>query len=193
MWTIGVPLARPGDLRGVRGTVEQTTRSSVPDSELDFAAIWQSTLGTLTDAGLTAQQKAFLRLARFVGLIDSTALLAVPNDYTKEILEQRLLAQVTDALGSELHREVRLAVTVDPALAGNDSEAAVEGAGGASSDDSAPTPDPAVEGQRDEQVDELGDRSEHSWHDSVGKNGSAARARGPVEPSRLNHAKNLRV
>ena len=158
----------------------------MPDSELDFAAIWQSTLGTLTDAGLTAQQKAFLRLARFVGLIDSTALLAVPNDYTKEILEQRLLAQVTDALGSELHREVRLAVTVDPALAGNDSEAAVEGAGGASSDDSAPTPDPAVEGQRDEQVDELGDRSEHSWHDSAGKNGSTARARGPVEPSRLN-------
>ena len=158
----------------------------MPDSELDFAAIWQSTLATLTDAGLTAQQKAFLRLARFVGLIDSTALLAVPNDYTKEILEQRLLAQVTDALGSKLRREVRLAVTVDPALAGNDSEAAVEGAGGASADDAAVAPDTTVDGQRGEQVDELGDRSEHSWHDSPGKNGSAARARGPVEPSRLN-------
>ncbi len=158
----------------------------MPDSELDFAAIWQATLGTLTDAGLTAQQKAFLRLARFVGLIDSTALLAVPNDYTKEILEQRLLAQVSDALGSELHREVRLAVTVDPALAGNDSEAAVEGAGGASADDSAPMSEPAVEGQLGEQVHQAADRSDHSWHDAVGKNGSATRARGPVEPSRLN-------
>ena len=161
----------------------------MPDSDLDFAAIWQSTLGTLTDAGLTAQQKAFLRLARFVGLIDSTALLAVPNEYTKEILEQRLLAQVTDALGSQLSREVRLAVTVDPGLAGNDSEAAVEGAGGASADDSAPTPERTDEGARGERVDEAGEevgRGEHARHDGVGQNGSATRARGPVEPSRLN-------
>ncbi len=89
----------------------------MPDSELDYASIWLGTLATLTDAGLPAQQKAFLRLARFVGLIDSTALLAVPNDLTKDILEQRLRAQVTDALGSQLDREIRLAVTVDPALA----------------------------------------------------------------------------
>ena len=104
------------------------------DSDLDFTAIWQGTLGTLTNGGLPAQQKAFLRLARLVGLIDSTALIAVPNELTKDVLEQRLRAQVTDALGAQLDRQVRLAVTVDPALAGNDSEAAVEGAGGASAD-----------------------------------------------------------
>ena len=104
----------------------------MPDADLDFASIWARTLTTLTDGGLPAQQKAFLRLARLVGLIDSTALLAVPNDYTKDILEQRLLAQVSDALGAQLNREVRLAITVDSSLAGDHSDAALEGAGGVS-------------------------------------------------------------
>ncbi len=85
-------------------------------TEPDLTRIWQGTVAALGDAGLTAQQRAFLRLARLVGLIDTTALIAVPNDYTKEVLEQRLSAQVIDALGSQLDHEVRLAVTVDPSL-----------------------------------------------------------------------------
>jgi len=89
-------------------------------SEPDLSRVWQGTVSTLGDAGLTAQQRAFLRLARLVGLIDNTALVAVPNDYTKDVLEQRLRAQVADALGSQLDREVRLAVTVDPSLAGEE-------------------------------------------------------------------------
>ncbi|MGN6301086.1 MAG: DnaA ATPase domain-containing protein, partial [Angustibacter sp.] len=86
-------------------------------SEPDLARIWQGTVAALGDAGLNAQQRAFLRLAKLVGLIDTTALVAVPNDYTKEVLEQRLRAQVVDALGAQLEREVLLAVTVDPSLA----------------------------------------------------------------------------
>jgi chromosomal replication initiator protein len=86
-------------------------------TEPDLARIWQSTVAALGDAGLTAQQRAFLRLAKLVGLIDATALVAVPNEYTKEVLEQRLRAQVIDALGVQLEREVLLAVTVDPSLA----------------------------------------------------------------------------
>ena len=152
----------------------------MPDSELDYASIWLGTLATLTDAGLPAQQKAFLRLARFVGLIDSTALLAVPNDLTKDILEQRLRAQVTDALGSQLDREIRLAVTVDPALAGNDSEAAREGAGGASQGEEAVpghAPAGAPAGQTPREL---------SAQPEPVQNGSSARTKGPVEPSRLN-------
>jgi chromosomal replication initiator protein len=86
-------------------------------TEPDLSKIWHATVAALGDAGLTAQQRAFLRLAKLVGLIDSTALVAVPNEYTKEVLEQRLQAQVIDALGHQLARDVRLAVTVDPSLA----------------------------------------------------------------------------
>ncbi|HEX2892374.1 MAG TPA: chromosomal replication initiator protein DnaA [Marmoricola sp.] len=86
-------------------------------SEPDLARVWQGTVAALGDAGLNAQQRAFLRLAKLVGLIDTTALVAVPNEYTKDVLEQRLRAQVVDALGAQLEREVLLAVTVDPSLA----------------------------------------------------------------------------
>jgi chromosomal replication initiator protein len=86
-------------------------------SETDFGRIWHGTLAALGDAGLSGQQHAFLRLAKLVGLLDSTALLAVPNELTKDVLEQRMRAQVTDALGAQLDREIRIAVTVDPALA----------------------------------------------------------------------------
>ena len=152
----------------------------MPESDLDLSQVWQRTLRTLTDAGLPAQQKAFLRLARLVGLIDSTALVAVPNDLTKDILEQRLRAQVTDALGTALDREIRLAVTIDPALAGNDNEAAVEGAGGASPSD-APTDDSTTD------AGEEGSTALTGPAPSTTTPAFAANtARGPVEPSQLN-------
>ncbi len=100
-------------------TLHTATRKGceMQQTEPDLSKIWHATVAALGDAGLTAQQRAFLRLAKLVGLIDSTALVAVPNEYTKEVLEQRLQAQVIDALGHQLSREVRLAVTIDQSLA----------------------------------------------------------------------------
>jgi chromosomal replication initiator protein len=83
--------------------------------EVDFVAVWNSALNTVADT-MSAQQNAFLRLARLVGLIDNTVLLAVPNDFTKNVLEERLSAPLTDALSDQLGRELHLAVTVDPSL-----------------------------------------------------------------------------
>ncbi|MFV0464178.1 MAG: chromosomal replication initiator protein DnaA [Nostocoides sp.] len=86
------------------------------DQQVDFTKIWHTTLEALDADGIPMQQRAFLGLARFVGLLDDTALLAVPNDYTKEIVETRLRVQVTETLSRQLGRGVRLAVTVDPQL-----------------------------------------------------------------------------
>ena len=119
-------------------------------------------------------------MARLVGLIDSTALVAVPNDLTKDILEQRLRAQVTDALGTALDREIRLAVTIDPALAGNDNETAVEGAGGASPSDAPAeqiTTDAAEEGPT---------VLTGQAHSKTAPAFATNAASGPVEPSQLN-------
>jgi len=82
-----------------------------------FPAIWARALDALDVAGVTPQQRAFVRLARPVGLLDGTALLAAPNDLTKEVLEQRMRETITDLLSEQLGHPVRLAVTVDPALA----------------------------------------------------------------------------
>ena len=75
----------------------------VAQDEVDFTAVWNNALNTVADT-MSAQQNAFLRLARLVGLIDNTVLLAVPNDFTKGVLEERLAAPLTDALSDQLGR-----------------------------------------------------------------------------------------
>ncbi len=78
--------------------------------------LWRTTLEALDADGIPVQQRAFLSLARLVGLLDDTALIAVPNDFTKDVVETRLRDRVTSTLGEQLGRDVRLAVTVDPSL-----------------------------------------------------------------------------
>src|SRR5665811_2104443 len=70
----------------------------VTQVQVDFGHVWHNTLTALDANGLPPTQRAFLRQAKFVGLLENTALLAVPDEYTNDIVE------------------IRLAVTVDPAL-----------------------------------------------------------------------------
>jgi chromosomal replication initiator protein len=88
----------------------------VTQVQVDFGHVWHNTLTALDANGLPPTQRAFLRQAKFVGLLEKTALLAVPDEYTKDIVETRMRQQVVMALSSQLGMEIRLAVTVDPAL-----------------------------------------------------------------------------
>ena len=49
------------------------------DADLNYGQIWQNTLSALDADGIPAQQRAFLSLARLVGLLDGTALVKVPD------------------------------------------------------------------------------------------------------------------
>ena len=93
----------PGDQTTKAGAVEQHT------SELDTA--WR---GVLDD--LQPNQRAWLRASEPVTLHESTAIVAVPNDFTRNQLEGRLRAQLEDALTVRFGREIRIAVTVNPQL-----------------------------------------------------------------------------
>jgi chromosomal replication initiator protein len=84
------------------GTLEQI-------SDLDVA--WR---GVVDD--LQPNQRAWLRASEPVTLHESTAIVAVPNDFTRNQLEGRLRAQLEDALSIRFGREIRIAVTVNPAL-----------------------------------------------------------------------------
>ena len=86
------------------------------EDHVDFGHVWHNTLIALDDDGLPPTQRAFLRQAKFVGLLEHTALLAVPDEFTKDILETRVRQHVVTALSNQLGIEIRLAVTVDPAL-----------------------------------------------------------------------------
>jgi chromosomal replication initiator protein len=72
---------------------------------------------------LQPHQQAWLRASKPVTLHESTAIIAVPNDFTRSQLEGRLRAQLEDALSLSLGLEIRIAVTVDPALDQGDVDA----------------------------------------------------------------------
>ena len=84
----------------------------------DLSEVWGAVISALsTDARVSATQRASLRLTRPIGLLDGTALVAVPDAYTREVLEQRVRGPVVEALILRLGGPVSLAVTVDAALA----------------------------------------------------------------------------
>jgi chromosomal replication initiator protein len=92
----------------------------VVDQPGDLAYVWNRVIADLsgTSAGsgtatLSAQQRAFLRLTRPLGLIDGTALLAAPSEFAKDAIERILRRPISDALGRHLGFTVNLAVVVD--------------------------------------------------------------------------------
>ena len=86
------------------------------DETRDLAEVWPEVLATLSEGILTPQQRAFVALTRPLGLVEDTALVAAPNEFTKDVLETRLRPMVVEALTATMGREVRLAVTVDPTI-----------------------------------------------------------------------------
>jgi chromosomal replication initiator protein len=94
----------------------KSTRSSVPEQPSQ-AQIWRSALDLIDAEGIPDRQRAFLALGRFMGQMEDTAVIAVPNDYTKEYLESRVREPMTSALSSVLGEPIRIAVTVDTSLA----------------------------------------------------------------------------
>ena len=96
-----------------RGRVEtseawrQSWKTRRPTSERSGASIVRD---------LQPNQRAWLRASEPVTLHESTAIIAVPNDFTRNQLEGRLRGQLEDSLSDALGREIRLAVTVNPAL-----------------------------------------------------------------------------
>jgi chromosomal replication initiator protein len=102
----------------------------VTTTDPDFSSVWRRAIAALEALGVTPQQRAFVRLTRPVGLLDGTALLAAPNELTKEVLEQRMREAITGALSAELGYPVRLAVTIDSSLAADlTSDTATEASG----------------------------------------------------------------
>ena len=80
-----------------------------------FVTIWPNVLSTIErEEGATAGQRAFLPLVRPIGLLEGTAVIAVPDDFTRNQIEGRFRAVLVATLCEALGEEVQLAVTVDP-------------------------------------------------------------------------------
>jgi chromosomal replication initiator protein len=105
------------------------------DESAELVTIWNRARPRFDDPSIRPQQKAWIGLTRPLGLVEDTALLAAPNDFAKDYLENRLRPLIASVLSEELGRDIRVAVTVQSpeeqseaieAMAADDSDLADE-------------------------------------------------------------------
>jgi chromosomal replication initiator protein len=80
----------------------------------DLGAVWMAATDELADEIVSPQQRAYLRLTRLRAIVEDTALLSVPDAFTRDVIESRLRPAITDALSRRLGRPIQVAVTVRP-------------------------------------------------------------------------------
>ncbi|MHC0430763.1 chromosomal replication initiator protein DnaA [Streptomyces sp. O3] len=91
------------------------------DVPADLAAVWprvlEQLLGEGRGQGVEAKDEHWIRRCQPLALVADTALLAVPNEFAKGVLEGRLAPIVSDTLSRECGRPIRIAITVDDSAA----------------------------------------------------------------------------
>ena len=70
------------------------------DELADLADVWNRAISQLDDPSVRPHQRAWLSLTRPIGLLEDTALLAAPNTYAKDYLENNLRPLITAALSA---------------------------------------------------------------------------------------------
>ncbi len=81
---------------------------------VDYAAVWSAATDLLNDEIVSSQRRAYLRLTTLRAIVDDTALLGVPDAFTRDVIESQLRSAITEALSRHLGRPVQVAVTVRP-------------------------------------------------------------------------------
>ncbi|MHA5048089.1 chromosomal replication initiator protein DnaA [Streptomyces sp. SD15] len=87
------------------------------DVPADLAAVWprvlEELLGEGRGQGVEAKDEHWIKRCQPLALVADTALLAVPNEFAKGVLEGRLAPIVSETLSRECGRPIRIAITVD--------------------------------------------------------------------------------
>ncbi|MFF1440948.1 chromosomal replication initiator protein DnaA [Streptomyces sp. NPDC058295] len=90
------------------------------DVPADLAAVWprvlEQLLGEGRGQGVEVKDEHWIRRCQPLALVADTALLAVPNEFAKGVLEGRLAPIVSDTLSRECGRPIRIAITVDDSV-----------------------------------------------------------------------------
>jgi chromosomal replication initiator protein len=84
------------------------------DATLDLATVWEQIRERLATS-LSPQQNAMLNLTRPLGLVEDTAVLAAPNEFTQTVLESRMRRVLAEALSEQFGRDIRVAVQLEDA------------------------------------------------------------------------------
>ncbi|MFI8517461.1 chromosomal replication initiator protein DnaA [Streptomyces sp. NPDC085481] len=88
------------------------------DVPADLAAVWPRVLEQLLGEGqgIEPKDKQWIERCQPLALVADTALLAVPNEYGKQVLEGRLAPLISEALSHACGRPIRIAITVDDSV-----------------------------------------------------------------------------
>ncbi|MFJ6727621.1 chromosomal replication initiator protein DnaA [Streptomyces sp. NPDC091281] len=90
------------------------------DVPADLAAVWprvlEKLLGEGRGQGVEVKDEHWIRRCQPLALVADTALLAVPNEFAKGVLEGRLAPVVSETLSRECGRPIRIAITVDDSV-----------------------------------------------------------------------------
>ncbi|NMO36314.1 chromosomal replication initiator protein DnaA [Streptomyces sp. GMY01] len=90
------------------------------DVPADLAAVWprvlEHLLGEGRGQGVETKDEHWIRRCQPLALVADTALLAVPNEFAKNVLEGRLAPIVSETLSRECGRPIRIAITVDSSV-----------------------------------------------------------------------------
>ncbi len=84
--------------------------------EVPLSAAWSQAIEQIGEDEIGPGHAALLSMAKPLGDVEGTILVAVPNDFTRTFLETRLAPQLTEALSGILSRDLRLAFSIDPSL-----------------------------------------------------------------------------
>ncbi len=117
LWLVLRADVRPVGQEARRFAGEMNNRGSerqLADELADLADVWNRAINQLDDPSVRPHQRAWLSLTRPIGLLEDTALLAAPNTYAKDYLEDNLRPLITAALSQALGREINVAVTIQP-------------------------------------------------------------------------------
>ncbi|QXE35796.1 chromosomal replication initiator protein DnaA [Streptomyces sp. GMY02] len=90
------------------------------DVPADLAAVWPRVLEQLLregQQGIEPKDKQWIERCQPLALVADTALLAVPNEWGKRVLEGRLAPLISETLSHECGRPIRIAITVDDSAA----------------------------------------------------------------------------
>ena len=82
--------------------------------QVDLGDVWKATLEELADEISSRQQRAYLQLTKLRAIVEDTALISVPDAFTRDVIESRLRPAITETLTRRLNRPIQVAVTVKP-------------------------------------------------------------------------------
>ncbi|MCD0452444.1 chromosomal replication initiator protein DnaA [Actinocorallia sp. API 0066] len=106
----------------------------------DLEALWNRSVDALPE--VPAHQRAWLGVTRPIGIFDGMALLAVPNDFAKKTLEQRVTSLIETTLSQELGQPIRVVLTVQPDISRQPAPSAARPPGYAAAPPQQPLPAP---------------------------------------------------